>query len=370
MAEQVNTFAEDRRKGLGCSDFAALLVANYDFGGALDVYLDKVEGKSFTGNAATRRGQYFESGVAQFYADETGRHLRKVNPSQDPHLKLAPVGNEWTVVHPEFDFIRGTSDYLTDDPDLGLECKTAHERQLRETASDGGPLWGDEGTDIVPVQYLIQCQGYMGLHQRKRWDLAVHFMGADEFRLYHLDFDPDFYAQMVETGVDFWRNHIIPQIPPPQELIPSERVMGWLLGKALAQGREIQADGDLLNLGLQFAAAQAAKKDAEDLEDAIKAKWAEQMAILGAQKIKGKAPNGANWSIGVQGGGQGKPKIQWNTIALRLALQLGLDGVPETLIRENTIPGNDLTPYVRGYFNAVNKDRKAAQIANLLENLA
>lgn len=370
MAEQVNTFAEDRRKGLGCSDFSALMVPNYDFGGPLDVYLDKVEGKSFTGNAATRRGQYFEPSVAKWAADESGRNLRKVNPSLDTHLKLAPVGSEWTVVHPVYDFIRGTSDYLTDDPDLGLECKTAHERQLRETASDGAPLWGDDGTDIVPVQYLIQCQGYMGLYQRRRWDLAVHFMGADEFRLYHLDFDPAFYAQMVETGVDFWNNHVIPRIPPPQELIPSERVMGWMLGKAMAQGREIQADGDLLQRGLRFAAAQAKKKDAEDEEDAIKAVVAEQMAILGAQKIKGSAPSGANWSVCAQGGGQGKPRIAWNTIALRLALRLGLDGVPEDLIRENTIPGNDLVPYVRGYFNAVNKERKAAQIANLIENLA
>ena len=365
MNTQIDTFAEDRRAGLGGSDFPKLLIPGYKYGGPYDVYLDKIEGSSFTGNNATRRGKYLEPAVAQWYSDQTGRLLHKVGPSSDPGLPLARVGNEWTVMHPQFAFIRGTPDYLTDDPDLGYEGKTANERQLDMVDQFGDPLWGHDGSDIVPLAHLVQCQGYMGLTGRRRWDLCCFFVGnKDEFRIYHLTFDPDFYASMVATGVAFWNDYIIPRIPPPIELVPSGQIINRLLTKALGGGAEVRATPDLEALAQDWAALQAQRLNIEDDESEIKAAFAKKMALLGAAKIRGTI-GGKNWSVGASEGKSGTTTNKDAVIAIyqRRLMDLGVSGEElEAILNDNTIP-TETAPSVRPYFNSLNKDRKALRAA-------
>jgi predicted phage-related endonuclease len=361
-----DTFAEDRRAGLGGSDFPKLMIPGYKYGGAYDVYLDKIEGSTFTGNNATRRGHYMEPCVAQWYSDTTGRILHHVSPEADPGLKLARVGKEWTLVHPEFDFIRGTPDYLTDDPDLGYEGKTANERQLDMVDQFGDPLWGHDGSDIVPLPYLIQCQEYMGLTGRRRWDLGCFFVGnKDEFRLYHLTFDPEFYAQLVETGVAFWNDHIIPRVPPPIDLIPSSMVVEHLLNKALAGGAEMRATPGLEALAEDWAALQAQRLNIVDDEDEIKGEFARLMGALGAAKVKGTTRSGKNWSVGASEGKSGTTTNKDAVIAIyqRRLMDLGVSGEElEAILNDNTIP-TETAASIRPYFNSINKDRKALRAA-------
>ena len=359
------TFAEDRRAGIGGSDWPKLMIPGYQYGGPYDLYLDKVEGSTFTGNNATRRGHYFEPCVAQFYSDTTGRQLHHVSPETDPGLKLARVGNEWTVVHPEYDFIRGTPDYLTDAPDLGYEGKTANERQLDMVDQFGDPLWGHDGSDIVPLPHLIQCQAYMGLTGRRCWDLAVFFLGnKDEFRIYHLTFDPEFYAEMVAAGVAFWNTHIIPRVPPAIDLIPSDKVVGHLLKKALGGGAEVKATPHLEHLAEEWAALQAQRLNITEDEEEIKGEFAQLMGALGAAKVKGTI-RGKNWSVGASEGKTGTSMNKDAVIAIyqRMLLDLGVSGEQlEGVLADNTIP-TETAPSVRPYFNSLNKDRKAQRLA-------
>ena len=368
MNQISDTFAEDRRAGLGGSDFPKLMIPNYKYGGPYDVYLDKIEGSTFTGNNATRRGHYLEPAVAQWYSDQTGRILHHVSPETDPGLKLARVGKEWTLVHPEFDFICGTPDYLTDDPDLGYEGKTANERQLDMVDQFGDPLWGHDGSDIVPLAHLIQCQEYMGLSGRRRWDLGCFFVGnKDEFRLYHLTFDPDFYASLVETGVAFWNDYILPRVSPPIDLIPSGKVVGHLLAKAFGTGAEVKATPRLSELAVTWAALVAERKNAEDSEDEIKGEFARIMGSLGAAKVKGTTAAGKNWSVAAR---EGSTSTKTNHMAVSAILQrLVLDRGAATeaevmgILADNTIP-TSTDAYIQGYFNSINAGRKAQREAS------
>lgn len=365
MAEQLDTFAEDRRAGLGGSDFPKLMIPSYKYGGPYDVYLEKIEGSTFTGNNATRRGKYLESGVAQWYADQTGRKLHKVSPETDPGLKLARVGREWTVVHPSVDFLRATPDYLTDDPDLGYEGKTANERQLDMVDQFGDPLWGPPESDIVPLQYLVQCQWYMGMTGRRRWDLACFFVGnRDEFRLYHLTFDPGFFDQMVVTGIAFWQDYIITRTPPAIDLVPSGRVISQLLTKAMGGGAEMRATPHMEEQALKWAGLVAVRKNCEDDEAEIKAEFSKAMAELGAAKIKGTTKTGKNWSVGArESSSESRPNHKaLSVIFQRMLLERGAATAEEleAIAADNTVHV-ETSAYVQGYFNAINAGRKAVR---------
>ena len=316
-------------------------------------------------NNATRRGHYLEPSVAQFFADTTGRKLHQVSPETDPGLKLARVGKQWTILHPEYDFIRGTPDYLTDDPDLGFEAKTANERQLDMVDQFGDPMWGHDGSDIVPLAHLVQCQGYMGLTGRRHWDLACFFVGnKDEFRLYHLTFDPEFYAQLVAAGVSFWNDYIVQRIPPPIDLIPTDKVIGHLLTKGLASGAEVKATPRLEELALQWAGLVADRKNAEDDEAEVKAEFAQIMGALQAAKVKGSA-SGKNWSVSAREGSSGTKTNHVAVAAIfqRMLLDRGVSGEDlEGILADNTIP-TETSAYIQGYFNSLNKDRKALREA-------
>ena len=216
-------FSKDRMSGLGGSDMAKLIIEGYKYGGPLDVYNEKVELPKFKGNAATTRGHYLERGVADWYADTTVCKLHHVHPDIDKDLKLERVGSEFTVVHPVYNYLRGTPDFLTDNPQLGLEVKTARENQWSFIDRYGKPMWGKSGTSVIPLPYFVQCQWYMGLTSRSLWDVAAFFIGyKDEFRIYHLEFDKGLYDEMVRVGKEFWETYVLPQVPPPKALVMSE----------------------------------------------------------------------------------------------------------------------------------------------------
>lgn len=402
MTNQLNSFAEDRRAGLGGTDYAKLMIPGYEYGGPYDVWLDKIQGSVFKGNAATRRGKYFESGVGCWYSDETGRKLHRLSPETDPGLNLARVGDEWTLVHPQYPFMRGTPDFLTDLPDLGTECKTHNDRMLYAVDWDGAPLWGPDGSDQIPTSHLIQCQDYMGLSGRRRWDLAVYFVGdKDEFRNYHLEFDPEFFEEMVRVGHEFWSTYIIPAIPfmqfrdslapaeredragelddmlyslpkPPIDLIPSSRVVGFLVTKALAQGKEVQATPALNQLAQDWADFQSQRLNLVADEAEIKGQFAKLMSELGAAKVKGTI-SGKNWSVGAREEKKGTKTNHKavSEILQRLVVERGAATEEEVqgLLADNTIP-TSTDAFIQGYFNSINKDRKALRAATKASPIA
>lgn len=112
---------------------------------------------------------------------------------------LEPViRDEWAKQNPEFEiFETGTwaDDYRHANPDgilkLGddyglLEIKTA------------GYKW-----DVVPPQYVAQCQWYMHLLGLKWCKLVVLFQG-NALETYDLDYDEEFSKTMVARVQDFW----------------------------------------------------------------------------------------------------------------------------------------------------------------------
>jgi putative phage-type endonuclease len=177
---------EDRRKGIGGSDAAAVLGLSKSRT-PLQVYQDKRgEGVEQEDNEAMLWGRVLEPVVRQQYAERTGRIVR------------LPEG---ILAHPKYPFMLANIDGVTGDNRL-VEIKTART-----------PIgFGEPGTDEVPQAYLIQVQHYLTVTALSVADLAV-LIGGSDFRIYEIPADPELQGMIIEDEAAFWK-HVEDGIPP------------------------------------------------------------------------------------------------------------------------------------------------------------
>jgi len=242
-------FARLRTKSLGGSDIGALLgVSKYR--SAVDVWLEKTgQTSQMFDSLPLRFGQHAESFVAQEYAKVTGCNL---------------VHDERTITHPEYPFltghvdryIQGTSSEIFDAKGQVLahkilECKTAHPFNQSE--------WGEQGTDQVPLAYLVRCQWYLMLTQCKTADLAVLFANSD-FRIYTIYRDSELEQLLLDRALSFWHDHVLTGRPPK---IQNDLDCRSLFPRANV-GQSIEASTELMTK----------LQELKNLEDQIKTKEA------------------------------------------------------------------------------------------------
>ena len=89
-------------------------------------------------------------------------------------------------------------------PDRVVEIKTAGLGQARE--------WGEEGTDAVPLQYLLQVTHQMICTGRKKADIPV-LIGGNDYRVYSVDLDEELANLLITRERDFWQ-HVENKTPP------------------------------------------------------------------------------------------------------------------------------------------------------------
>lgn len=181
-----------RREGAGASD-VPVIVGLDPFQTVMDVFREKTEeGYERGENEATERGHMLEPAVRSWYAARTG----------------ADVQLPGTLRHPDLSFALATPDGIAyrDGEQRVLECKTA--------AWADRSVWGESGTDLVPPNYLVQTQWQLLVTGLKSADLAALLWGT-ELRIYTIERDASLIAMLVEQVEWFWRNHIIPRVPPP-----------------------------------------------------------------------------------------------------------------------------------------------------------
>ena len=140
----------------------------------------------FDGNLATEVGTYLEEFVAQKFAAETGKKVRRSNQSwfNDQY--------PWAIANIDREIVG---------EDAGLEIKTTSE--LNTQKFKGGEY---------PANYYCQCMHYMAVTGKQRWYLAV-LIGNREFKWFTIERDEDeIQALMTEEAV-FWEQ-VKTDIPP------------------------------------------------------------------------------------------------------------------------------------------------------------
>ena len=192
--ETRDEWLRSRSKGIGGSDIAAILGAN-THRTPYQVWEDKTErGEKFEGNKFTRRGQYMEDAVSNYFEDVTGHRLIKASDTDE------------ILIHKQHPFILGSPDRRYFDSEGGkgvLECKTTM-------------MSIDQDVDSLPKTWFIQLQWYLGLTGYKRGTIAWAELGyTSDFKHLEIDFNPMFFAYMVDEACKFWNDYVLTDTPPP-----------------------------------------------------------------------------------------------------------------------------------------------------------
>lgn len=183
---------EARRTGVGGTDAAALL--NLDpYKQPYDVAREKLglaPPREVTD--AMRLGIKLEPVVDSEYCERTG-HTTECPPSM--------------LRHPDHDWMFANVDrFVVSAKKRSLECKTAGLNLAKD--------WGEEGSDWVPENYLIQTQHQMAVTGHESTDVAVLIAGR-ELRIYTVERDDKLIKHLIDIEGEFWerlQNGVMPDI--------------------------------------------------------------------------------------------------------------------------------------------------------------
>jgi len=240
MATHGEEWHENRRKGIGGSDVAAIMGIN-PWKTPYQVYLEKRgETPAWDGNLATRWGQELEPVIRQWYTTETGR------------IVTIP---EDIIQSDKYPILLANLDGVTDDGRV-LEIKTA--RLARG--------WGEPGTDEIPDYYATQCHHYMLVTGMERCDVAASIGGAPPC-LYHLEADKSVSDIIIQECHAFWDMVQNGTPPPPVSYADAVARYGKSAGK-----NQIVASEEMVTLIRKLSANREAAKIIEELDNEIKMK--------------------------------------------------------------------------------------------------
>jgi putative phage-type endonuclease len=183
--------ATDRQKYLGASEIAAVLGVD-KWHSPLDVYNSKLGLVApFEGNNHTLRGQRLEAIAADYYAELTGRKLRRYTRA---------------YAHKQHSFIQGHIDRIVEGESVIAEIKCPSIAAYRKIQREG-----------LPDSWQIQMQVYMGLSGHKQCVIIVFCADAWDLLHFELEFDEAIYTPAIAAGAKFWTDHVLTQTPPDPE---------------------------------------------------------------------------------------------------------------------------------------------------------
>jgi putative phage-type endonuclease len=176
-----------RQKGIGGSDVAAICgVSRYR--STLNVYLDKIgEIPPLTDNQRMRAGRMLEPVIADMFAEDTGKKVKR---------------NNMLLQHPEHKFMLANIDRWIVGENAGLEIKNTSEYAK-----------GDWANGAVPVEYMLQCNHYLAVTGADRWYIAVLIGGHDlQWRI--IERDETLIANLISIEKQFWEEHVLARVEP------------------------------------------------------------------------------------------------------------------------------------------------------------
>ncbi len=198
-----------RRDSIGGSDAATVLGLN-PYSSLYALWAEKtgaVIPENISDKECVRLGTYLEEYVAQRFAQETRKKVRREN---------------YILKNTDYPFAHANVDRLLVGERAGLECKTTSELNMRRFR--GGEY---------PANYYCQCMHYMAITGYRKWYLAV-LIGNREFRIFEIMRDEDEIAALMGAERQFW-DLVESRTPPP---VDGSKATGDTLGAMYADNGE------------------------------------------------------------------------------------------------------------------------------------
>lgn len=188
---------KERQGYIGATDITRILgLAPESWGGPVQVQREKlglVEPANLDDVEVVRAGEFLEPGIAELYAWKTGRAVRKAPVAlyRDGGVWLEPVAS-----HPDYE----TDDRLVEIKATGVAAPMTRDRR---------EMWGEDGTDEVPVHIGAQVQYQMACTGHRLADVAA-LIGGDGLRVFTVEYDEQVAMFMVHQAREFWQRHVLP----------------------------------------------------------------------------------------------------------------------------------------------------------------
>lgn len=244
------TWLAERRTGIGSSDAAAILGLS-PWRSAWEIYMDKIgELPEVPPTEEMQWGLRLEPAIAQAYQDTTGAAL-----TQPPMMR-----------HRDRTWMLASIDRIADSGRI-VELKTANPFQRQ--------LWGEEGSDQVPEQYLIQVQHQMAVAESDQADIAV-LLGLADFRIYTVPRNDQLIFDLIRLEEEFWSRVQERRPPEPDWSKSRTREIIKRIRPQRGEVLEIKEADALLEIQ-DYEAWKAKEKEAREGKEAAQARIIHRM---------------------------------------------------------------------------------------------
>jgi putative phage-type endonuclease len=252
---------ETRRYGIGGSDVAAILgVSRYKT--AAEIWVEKTKPQEVVTveNEFMYWGNCLEKVIAEEYQKRSGCTLEEPSETYKDKVHTFLFANPDRLIVGKNE--RGTGI---------LECKTCSAYKSSE--------WGEEGTDQIPTEYLLQIAHYRYVLDVDYVDLAV-LIGGNNYRRYTYVKNEKLENKMREKLCVFWKEHIMKNIPPE----PTNRRDAESLFSKSDDEKMIEADGELEDALKKIADLKNSESEIEEkiksLQDNVCAAMKDASAVI------------------------------------------------------------------------------------------
>lgn len=209
--ENQEKWHELRGIGIGGSDIGAILGVN-KYKSAIDIYIDKTEGKKQDGNRFTHFGHKLEKVVFEEF--------------QERHSNMKCYTVPYTIQ-------RGVCVANVD----GMVYDPVKDKygvlELKTTSAYNKDEWTG---DTVPQSYYAQVQHYLYVTGLSFAYIAC-LVGGNDYKEFYIERSLEDIDYIQEKATDFWKNHVMKKVPPM--LDGSDSYSKYLLEKADRENEEI-----------------------------------------------------------------------------------------------------------------------------------
>jgi putative phage-type endonuclease len=181
---------EERKLGIGGSDMPIIMgLSNYKT--PYQLYLEK------TGQIESSQ----EENQLQYWGNQLEEVIRKEFEKRNNVV----VEERETLVHPVFNFLRANIDGFIPASNAVLEVKCSSSFMAHE--------WGEDGSDVIPMPYLVQVAHYCAVTNADCAYIAV-LIGGNDYREFKYNRDAILEEKLIIAAQNFW-NCVQNKTPPP-----------------------------------------------------------------------------------------------------------------------------------------------------------
>jgi len=129
-----------------------------------------------------------------------GKYLKTIKASETPIKQFSAQDDTYP-------FLRGHIDAYFPEQKKVIEIKRVYSKKG----------WGQEGSDEIPAHYLTQVAWYTMLTEAECADIVMFCKLSDKSTVYTYQRNEALEASLKKKMVEFWKNHVEPQVPPPYQ---------------------------------------------------------------------------------------------------------------------------------------------------------